>query len=595
MEIDWAAMNRVFLAEAEETLDVLEEGLLALETASDEEDVLGSIFRAAHTLKGSAGSLGFEEVAEVAHALEDVLERLRDGGLRISGDLITLLLQSTDVLRDLAIRAVEGGEARAEARSAVLARLRSAMRPEADADLGTGGGGGTSGEQGGAASVPTRERSLRVDLAKLDRLVDLTGEIVVARGQVERIAAELEGDCGRRLLEAHHAADQLYRDLQELVLSMRMVPMGPLLRQYARVVRDAATATGKRARLTIAGEEVEVDTAIVEKLRDPLTHLIRNAVSHGIEPPEDRLAAGKDAVGVVAVRAYRDAGGLVIEVADDGSGLDVDRLSARSQDAGVVDATDSLTEAGIRELIFVPGLSTAETVTDLAGRGVGLDIVRRNVEALRGGVGVESRPGEGTTFTLRLPLTLAMIDGFGVGVDGERFVLPLDAVVECVELPPGARRRAARGVIDLRGRALPYVDLGEALGLDDTRTPVRETVVVVRHGEERVGFVVDAVYGAEQTVVKPLDSWFRACPGLSGFTILSDGRVALILDIAGLLRWDARGSTEPESWRGSAIPDRTSRTGDREGRRPRRIGGRDAGRQGARLAASGPAATNGRA
>jgi two-component system chemotaxis sensor kinase CheA len=351
---------------------------------------------------------------------------------------------------------------------------------------------------------------------------------------------ERVGRVGEEVLEAHLETDPLYLELQELVMKARMVPVGPTFRQYVRTVRDMAAATGKSVRLLIQGEDVEVDTRVIEHLRDPLTHMIRNAVDHGIEPAHVRQARGKDPCGRVTLRAYHEAGSIVIQVADDGAGLDRERIVERAKSQGIVSEPEKLTDAEVYQFVFEPGFSTAETVTDLSGRGVGMDVVRRNVEALRGSIAIDSHPSEGSTITIRLPLTLAIIEGFGVGVGNETYVIPLEAVLECLELPAEEKPQGnGRGVINLRGKALPYLRLRNLFALDG-ETPHRENVVVVQHGSGQAGIAVDVLYGASQTVIKPLGELFQGLPGIAGSTILGNGRVALILDVPGLLR-DALG------------------------------------------------------
>jgi two-component system chemotaxis sensor kinase CheA len=322
--------------------------------------------------------------------------------------------------------------------------------------------------------------------------------------------------------------------LQELVMKVRMVPLGRTFQPFARSVRDLAQATGKQVRLELAGEDVEVDTTLAELVRDPLTHLVRNALDHGLETPEARQAQGKSPTGTLALRAFHEAGSVVVQVSDDGAGLDRARVAARARAHGLLGPDEALEEAALLRLIFEPGFSTAERVTELSGRGVGLDVVRRNVEVLRGSLSVESTPGQGTTFTLRLPLTLSIIEGFSVGVGAETYVLPLEHVLECVELPADERPASRTGVLNLRGGPLPFLRLREHFGLGGERPP-RESVVVLRHGAGRAGLAVDLLLGQGQTVIKPLGQLCQGLPGLSGSTLLGDGRVALILDVPALL------------------------------------------------------------
>jgi two-component system chemotaxis sensor kinase CheA len=285
----------------------------------------------------------------------------------------------------------------------------------------------------------------------------------------------------------------------------------------------------------LEGEDAEVDTSVAQHLRDPLTHMLRNAVDHGIETPDVRRRKGKDPVGTVTLSARHEGGGIVVRMTDDGAGLDRARILARARSRGMVRDGETPADADLLRLVLEPGFSTAEAVTDLSGRGVGLDVVRRSVEALRGSVSLESRPGEGTTLTLRLPLTLALIEGFSVGVADETYVVPLESVVECLELPADRHEADAAGVLSLRGEPLPFLRLREFLAVPGA-APTRESVVVIRHDSGRAGVVVDALHGGGQAVIKPLGRVLRDVPGVSGSTILGNGRVGLILDVPVLLR-----------------------------------------------------------
>ena len=319
-------------------------------------------------------------------------------------------------------------------------------------------------------------------------------------------------------------------------MRVRMVPVGPIFRQYLRIVRDTAQANGKAARLVLEGEDVEIDLSMVEHLKDPLTHMIRNALDHGIEAPESRRAKGKDPCGVITIRARHDGANILIEVSDDGNGLNRQRIAERVRASGSVSDPDSLSNHELFKFIFEPGFSTAEKVTDLSGRGVGMDVVKRNIEALRGAVTIDSRQGQGTTITVRLPLTLAIIEGFGVGVGNDTYILPLHSVRECLTLPPEEQHnRDGCGVINLRGLPVPYLRLRDWYGLAGER-PTRESVVIVEENGMQAGIAVDRLFGAHQTVIKPLGAQFKEIPGIAGSAILGSGRVALIVDVASLMR-----------------------------------------------------------
>jgi two-component system chemotaxis sensor kinase CheA len=552
IEIDREALLQTFLAEAEETFVHMEKFLVLLESRPGDDQLLHALFRDAHTLKGAAGLVGFDPVRDLAHDLEDVLERLRNRSLSVSDGLVTLLLRSVDVLRGAVAHAAAGSTSPSEVVVAFRRRLADTAAGQGNTVQGApppppGAGGEPPGEGEAPSAQPAGSaRSLRVDVTKLDRMLDLSGEIAIARG---RLGEMLERGVATHadLLEAHRETDRLYLDLQELIMKARMVPIGPSFHQHLRTVRDVATAHGKQVRLVVEGEEVEVDTAVVEYVRDPLTHMVRNAVDHGIEAPSVRIAAGKNPVGKVVLRAFHEAGSMVIQVVDDGAGLDRARIAEKAVAMGLAADGSRLSDADLALLVFEPGFSTAEKVTELSGRGVGMDVVRRNVEALRGSVSIESTPGVGTAVTIRVPLTLAIIQGFKVAIADEVYILPLDAVVECLELPSRETEAGTTcGIINLRDRPLPYLRLRDHFGLVGER-PERENVVVVQQGSQSAGVVVDALHGESSTVIKPLGSMFKAIPGVAGSSILGNGRVALILDVAGLLRETLRRAAAREA------------------------------------------------
>jgi two-component system chemotaxis sensor kinase CheA len=437
-------------------------------------------------------------------------------------------------------------------------------------------GASTTPQAGAAAPGPPREmgrrwddveldRTLRVDREKLDRMLDLTGEIAIVHGRLTQALGERRGTLADAR-EAHLQADQLFSELQELVKRARMVPLGPVFRRYARTVRDLALAQGKQVRLVLGGEDVEVDATVVEHIRDPLAHLIRNAIDHGIERPSVRTERGKDACGRLTLSAAHEGGTIVLQVSDDGAGLDREKILARGRALGLA-AEGVPADDQIRRLILLPGFSTADAVTELSGRGVGLDVVRRNIEALRGSVEVSTRPREGTAITLRLPLTLAVIAGLNVRAGGETYVIPLDCVVECIDLPEAEAAQAdGCGVVNLRGRALPFVPLRRVMGLREG-DPSRQQVVVVRAAEGAAGLAVDTVQGESQAVIKPLGRQMRGGAPLAGGTILGDGRVALIVDVPALLRkaTNERPDLDP---RGVGAGRGPSVQGEEKGERP---------------------------
>ncbi|MCC4615385.1 chemotaxis protein CheA [Xanthomonas campestris pv. asclepiadis] len=371
-------------------------------------------------------------------------------------------------------------------------------------------------------------RSIRVDADKLDRMIDLVGELIIAVAGTNA-NAQRTGDA--QLLESASILAGLVEEVRESALQLRMVKIGCTFSRFQRVVHDVARELGKDIALVVAGEDTELDKSVVEKIGDPLTHLVRNAMDHGIEPADVRVARGKPARGTVGLNAYHDSGSIVIQITDDGGGLNRDRILAKALERGLIEPGRQLSDREVFAMIFEPGFSTAEKVTNLSGRGVGMDVVKRNITALRGTVEIDSTAGVGTTISVRLPLTLAIINGFQVGVGKSVFVVPLDVVEECVEFTPDY----SSDYIDLRGSVLPYVRLRELFALGG-RTPARESIVVIRQGTQRFGLVVDTLLGEWQTVIKPLSRVFAQVKGISGSSILGSGDVALILDVPSLLQ-----------------------------------------------------------
>ncbi|WP_459869099.1 chemotaxis protein CheA [Endothiovibrio diazotrophicus] len=399
----------------------------------------------------------------------------------------------------------------------------AAAKPaEKPADKGAAKGGGGSG--GG---------TLRVDAGRLDQLINLVGELVIAVAGTD-VLARLNGDEGLR--ESAEGMSRLVEEIRDTSLRLRMVPIGETFRRFQRVVRDGARDLGKQIELVTYGADTELDKVVSERISDPLMHLVRNAMDHGLETPEVRLAAGKPAAGTIQLEAYYDSGSIVIEINDDGAGLNAERIAAKAVERGLIEAGQTLTDAEIHRLIFEAGFSTAEQVSNLSGRGVGMDVVRRNIEALRGTVDVESTPGEGSTFRIRLPLTLSIIDGFLLKVGETSYVIPLEMLVECIEVgDEECRITDAHDYLDLRGEVLPFLRMGEVFAADGSGRG-RENIVVVQYGETKAGLVVDELMGETQAVIKPLGALFQRLRGISGATILGSGEVALILDVPGLVQ-----------------------------------------------------------
>jgi two-component system, chemotaxis family, sensor kinase CheA len=402
--------------------------------------------------------------------------------------------------------------------------------------------GASRGEPAGSQGpAPVRETAaaaeagstIRVGAAKLDRLVDLVGELVIAQARLARIASKHE-DPG--LLAVSEDLDRLSAELRDSTLDVRMVPIGTTFSRFKRLVRDLSGELGKEIDLATEGAETELDKTVIERLGDPLVHLIRNSCDHGIEGPEARTAAGKPPRGTIRLSAYHSGPSVFVEIHDDGAGLDPAAIRAKAVDRGLIDAEAKLSDKELFALVFLPGFSTARAVSSVSGRGVGMDVVKRSIQALRGTVAIESQRGAGTTVRIRLPLTLAIIEGLLVAVGEDSYVLPLSAVEECVEL---TRDEVERGhgarVVAVRGELVPYLRLRELFAVPGVRPDI-EQIAIISHGEDRCGLVVDGVVGQHQTVIKSLGKMYRDVKGLSGATILGDGTIALIVDVPALVQ-----------------------------------------------------------
>ena len=651
-----------FVSEAHEQIEGIEQLLLQLETVPDDANLLDALFRCAHTVKGSAGLFGLDAVVAFTHHVETLLDRLREGHLRLTPELSTLLLGCNDQIRGLVDAAAGRREDdRSAERAALIERLRAAagghgadtaaaaIAAPADAALVAGaassvrrwrvsvafgvetfrngmdplailtylaGLGRVVSADNRDASVPMLEqlepeschlafdleietdagraaiehafafvrdevelevtalddttptasaaplpasgdtrdagskavartgrardgapaddtaRYIRVQADRLDEVINLLGELVIAGAGASLLAHQTGHST---LVEANGQIGRLVEEIRNGTLQLRMVPIGETFARFRRVVRDTATQLGKDVSLELVGGETELDKSMVERIADPLMHLVRNALDHGLESPEDRVAAGKPAGGTLVLAACHESGSVLIRITDDGRGIDRRKVLARAWDRGLVERGVTPSDDEICALIFEPGFSTAEQVTNLSGRGVGMDVVKRNIEALRGHVVIRSIEGEGTTVEIRLPLTLAIIDGFLIGVGTSRFVMPLETVVEVIESRIGQNAFDARGrgLVELRGQPLPIVGLRTLYSLESPH-PERSSIVVLQAAGRRFGVVVDQLLGQHQTVIKPLGRMFRSLRGMSGSTILGNGEVALIIDVGAL-------------------------------------------------------------
>lgn len=531
-----------FVLEAREHLANIEQEILRLERAPEDSEAVHALFRSFHTIKGLAAIAGIETARKVAHQTESLLDDVRGGRRPVSGVLIGLALASADFLGEVvsAAEQLDRGEAVTipEDADELLSQLYGAARAENKA-VAVAAPRRTST----AGSRKTTGSAVKVDTAKLDQLVDLAGELVIAQSLVQ-LDPELASIKEPKTIKNLNHLGRITTELQKTAMSLRVVPIGQTFRRMARVFRDILLESNKMAVLETSGEDAELDRTIVEQLADPLMHMIRNAVDHGLEFPDERERAGKPAEGRVRLAASHQSGHVVIEVSDDGRGLDQERILRKALERNLVKEQAQLAPAEILELIFQPGFSTSEEVTSISGRGVGMDVVRRELEKLRGRVEVRSEAGKGTTFLLRVPLTLAIIDALVVRHSNHRFILPLNAVREILQ--PGAQTiytvEDRHEVALLRDRVVPVVRMESLLG--DSVASRREGVlrpssdsvlVVVEAGAKRVALPVDEVQGKQEVVIKSLGEWMGRIRGVAGGAILGDGSVGIILDLDGLM------------------------------------------------------------
>ncbi|GAA3397750.1 chemotaxis protein CheW [Cryptosporangium minutisporangium] len=588
-----------FLVESHENLDQLDRDLVALEQHPDSRELLSSIFRTIHTIKGTSGFLAFHRLETVTHAGESLLSRLRDGAQSMNVESADALLRMVDSVRALlttieetgaegdidvqpAIEAVtaciEDGSAKPKPKPAPAADEApaepvavEATAPEPTAEDGTGepeahlepepepfheepkapvpapragatppAGGPEPGEEG---NVPQRrsvaESSIRVDVDLLDALMRLVGELVLTRNQLVRGVSETSDPA---LTRTTQRLNLITSELQESVMKTRMQPIDQIWSKLPRVVRDLSSQLGRQIKLAMEGRETELDRSLLESVKDPLTHLVRNAVDHGIEPPDVRRAAGKNPEGTLTLRAYHEGGHVVVEVADDGAGIDPDRVASTALDRGVItrDQLSRMETSDILQLLFQPGFSTAKKVTNVSGRGVGMDVVKTNIEKIGGTVDVDSTPGRGTTWRLTIPLTLAIIQALTIECSTEQYAIPQIAVDELVFVDGSSDKNiehvSGAPVYRLRGKLLPLVRLDETLGLPRGSNDKDVYIAVLQAEGRRFGLVVDRVLNTEEIVVKPLATLLKDIGVYQGSTILGDGKVALILDVQSLAR-----------------------------------------------------------
>ncbi|MGA7686787.1 MAG: chemotaxis protein CheA [Terriglobales bacterium] len=637
-----------FLVESHENLDRLDRDLVALEKQPSDREILASIFRTIHTIKGTSGFLAFGKLEAVAHVGENLLAKLRDGQLKLHPELTTALLALVDAVRQILASIEASGKEGERNDQELIARLTRLLqvngaaaapargkKTKAAASDATASGSATNDaatpepalnlsatnspalaeavgeaiageaapalppaagsnsprlslgdilisrgdvtprevenaiheqqsgdprrigeiliEQGAVKSHEVlealraqqshgqgaTESTIRVDVALLDRLMNLVGELVLARNQILQFTKKMEE---ANLVTAGQRLNLIATELQESVMKTRMQPIGSIWSRFPRTVRDVALACGKQVRIQMEGQETELDKTLIEAIKDPLTHLVRNAIDHGIEHPEARRAAGKDPEGVLLLRAFHEGGQVNIEIGDDGAGLNLERVVAKAVQNGLVSAEQAarLTEREMANLIFAAGLSTTEKVTNVSGRGVGMDVVKTNIERIGGTVDLQSAPGKGTTVKVKIPLTLAIVPALIVTTGGQRFAIPQVSLLELVGLEGDEARQRVEWiqgapVYRLRGNLLPLIDLNRELGLPEkTGTRGAVNIVVLRAEDRQFGLVVDEINDTEEIVVKPLRKQLKSVKVFAGASIMGDGRVALILDVLGV-------------------------------------------------------------
>jgi two-component system chemotaxis sensor kinase CheA len=577
---------REFFQEAREHLEQADIHLLTLETEPENADAIAAVFRAFHTVKGAAGLLQLPAILSLSHVAESLLDKVRQGIIRMEGPVIDLCFEAIDGLKqvvedhqhsmrsgtlpaprastaELVVRLeaavrqdapvqklgailVESGVASAkEVTDALHVQLKSDPPRKLGEVLVASGAlqardavAALRRQQEQRQPLPETRDSIKVDANRLDQLVNLIGELVIAEAmmhQSDEVGDDPMSPLGRRLGQM----DKITRELQTISMSLRMVPVRGTFQKMARLVRDLAKKFGKDVEFVTDGEDTELDKNVVDLVSDPLMHMVRNAIDHGIESPAERARLGKPPKAKVLLRAYHEGGGIYIDIIDDGKGLDRKAILAKALERGLIQPNEELSDAEIWNLIFQPGFSTAKEITDVSGRGVGMDVVQRNISALRGRIDIRSEQGAGSTFSIRLPLTLAIIDGMAVVTGGERFIIPIGNVVRATR-PQAEEVHTVTGdgeVLRQHGRLIPLVRLHQIMGIENAeKVPEKGIVLVLEDNGQQMGLLADDLVGQLQVVIKPLGNGVGHVQGLAGAAIMPDGRVGLILDTAGLFQ-----------------------------------------------------------
>jgi two-component system chemotaxis sensor kinase CheA len=546
-----------FLAEASDSLEQLDQKFMDLEKKPDDTALLNDIFRSIHTIKGAAGFLGFQQMVDITHSTEDLLNKLRKGEMHVTAGIMDAILQSVDLVKLLLnnIREKNGreedlkpalaclteileGRFKDEPREAVPAAPRPPEEEEhkqAKADEG---------------STAAKEQSIRVDIDRLDSVLNLAGELVLSRNRLMRLGGKLsdasaESDLHSHVNEAIAQLDLVTTDLQLAVMKMRMQPIAKVFNKFPRMVRDLARLMEKEVELHISGEETELDKTVIEEIGDPLVHIVRNSIDHGMETPAEREAKGKPRCGRVELAAYQEGRNIIVSVRDDGKGMDPEALKRSAVEKGLIPAEEAekLSKSDAFNIIFIPGFSTAKAVSNISGRGVGMDVVKTNISRINGTITIDSEVGKGTRITFRLPLTLAIIQALTVEAGGEVYGIPLSNVIENIRVTADEIKTVdGKEVINIRDRIYPVVRLGSLVsGSSSHERTEWKYIVIIGIGEKHFGILVDRLHGQEEIVMKSMGEYLKGTDGIAGACITGDGNVILILDMAGLLSSAQRG------------------------------------------------------
>ena len=540
---DMQDLVKDFIVESEELIEKLDQDLVELEHRKNDLELLNGIFRCAHTIKGSSSFLGFDKMATVTHHAEEILNKLRKGEMSVTRGIMDVLLGFVDVIKQI-MEDIKSGTDNSDI-SDIVRKLKLAneggITEPAESKVTTAE---KSKNRPSQIKKVTKaiEQTIRVDVSRLDSLMNLVGELVLSRNRITQLGAELEKKFEgeflvEQLTETTSQIGLITTELQLAVMKTRMVPVGKVFNKFPRMVRDLCRDLKKEIDLVISGEDTELDKSVVEEIGDPLIHMIRNAVDHGVEMPDVRVKKGKPKKGTVWLNAYHEGNHIVIEIKDDGQGIDPEKIKRKALEKEIItpEEAKNLSKEESYGLLFRPGFSTAEKVTGVSGRGVGMDVVKTNIEKLNGIISIESEIGVGSTFKLKLPLTLAIIQALLVEVSGEVFAVPLVSVIETVKINENEIHNfEGREVLKLRDSVLSLVRLADVFQLEGSFAKDMY-VVVVALAEKKIGFVVDRLVGQEEIVIKPLGDYLGGSVGIAGATIMGDGKVRLIVDVSGVM------------------------------------------------------------